>query len=253
MATPRTKKQAASVEKTPGLRAKRPKGDVLTQRTSRAALDRATRAIKHLNRDGARNAWRIGQQFAQVSELALHTARGHATMRDYAEKELSIDGDYAYRCMRIAQAFSEDFATDHGTEKLDRMLRYLAATPEDDGPGDVTGMKVRVPQEDGSVREVAFERVTVAELRSATAAERAAATATPKRRQATMTRERQAELSAELNAALDASVGRKMRAHADAAVRVRDGVPVLAVTSPLSKATPALRAALATVKKYSKG
>jgi len=253
MATSRTKKSAASVEKTPAVRAKRPKGDVLTQRTSRAALDRATRTIKHLHRDGARNAWRIGQQFAQVSELGLHTARGHATMRDYAEAALSIDGDYAYRCMRIAQAFSEDFAADHGTEKLDRMLRYLAATPEDDGPGDVPGMKVRVPQEDGSVREVAFERVTVAELRSATTAERAAAAATPKRPQATLTRERRTELSTELNAALDGAVGRKLSAHADAAVRVRDGVPVVVVTSPLAKAAPALRAALATVKRYSKG
>lgn len=251
MVTPRTKKPAASVEKTPSLRAKRPKGDVLTQRASRAALDRATRAIKHLHRDGARNAWRIGQQFAQVAELSLHTARGHATMRDYAEAALAIDGDYAYRCMRIAQAFSEDFATDHGTEKLDRMLRYLAATPEDDGPAGVAGMKVRVPQEDGSVREVAFERVTVAELRSATTAERAAAT--PKRRQATLTRERRTELSTELNAALDGAVGRRMSALAEAAVRVRDGVPVVVVTSPLAMAAPALRAALATVKKYAKG
>ena len=67
-------------------------------------------------------------------------------MRAYAEAVLSIDGDYAYRCMRIAQAFSEDFAAGQGTEKLDRMLRYLAATPEDDGPGDVPTMTVRVPE-----------------------------------------------------------------------------------------------------------
>lgn len=83
-------------------------------------------------------------------------------------------------------------------------------------------MRVRVPQEDGCIREVPFARVTVAELRRAMAAEREAEA--PKRRKATLTAERRKELTTELSAAMNVAVGRGMSAHADAAVKVRDGV-----------------------------
>jgi len=47
----------------------------------------------------------------------------------YSEKALLLSADVAFQCMRVLQAFGEEMFADFGFEKLDRALRYLAATP----------------------------------------------------------------------------------------------------------------------------
>lgn len=140
---------------------------------ARAALDRATKDIKTLQKSASRNSWAIGRRLAQVAELDLHKSRGYSSIEAYAEKVLRLTRDTAFLYMRVAQAFSETMAATYGTEKLDRALRYISATPEDEKPSDIPKLKFRIPSEDGKkVQNKSFEYVTIPDLHRATEHER---------------------------------------------------------------------------------
>ena len=178
MAKKRTKKKTAKKKTTtiPKKSASKKHPAALPAAAAKAALDRATQDIKKLQKGSSKNAWAIGRRLVQVAELELHKARGFARIDDYAEKQLKISADTAFLYMRVAEAFSETMTVTFGTEKLDRALRYIAATPEEEKPSDIPKLKFRVPSEDGkgSVNK-SFEQVTIADLRRAVVQERAGA------------------------------------------------------------------------------
>ncbi|MBP6835436.1 MAG: hypothetical protein KA978_31920 [Deltaproteobacteria bacterium] len=109
-----------------------------------------------------------------MAEFKLFEARGHDTFEGYADEVLGLSRDSAYQYVRVSGAFSETMAESHGVEKLDRLLRYFAATPERDGPEDAPGLTIRVPKEGGRMIEKPFAQTSLQELRAATGAERAA-------------------------------------------------------------------------------
>ncbi len=93
----------------------------------------------------------IGRKLVQVAEFELHKARGFKSLEQYAESELALSRDSALLYTRVAQAFSETVAATFGPEKLDRALRYIAATPEDEKLADIPKLKILVTTADGKV------------------------------------------------------------------------------------------------------
>ena len=215
--------------------------DALSREDARAALDRATRNLKTLCKSQYANAWRIGRALLQVSELNLHQARGFTTLDDYASKLLDLSRDTTFQYMRVAEAFSEPVVGAFGPERLDRGLRYIAATPEQETPAQLPMLKVRTRTADGAVREKDFAAASIDEIRAATTAERGETP--PKRARAKAPAMTPATLEA-LNAALDAAVGRAAARGTEVRLR-RDakGREVLDLRGvPLPKAPAALRA-----------
>lgn len=215
--------------------------DALTRDEARTALDRATRNLKALCKAQYANAWKIGRALLQVSELNLHHARGFTTLDDYAAKRLDLSHDTTFQYMRVAEAFSESVVAAFGPERLDRGLRYIAATPEGEAASDLLTLKVRTRTADGAVREKDFAETSIDEIRAATTAERGETK--PKRSKAKDPATAAALLES-VNAALDAAVGRAVAKDAEAKLR-RDtkGREVLDLRGvPLTKAPAALRA-----------
>lgn len=237
MATARTRTAAPK----PRARPKR-RPAALPVAAAKSALDRATRDIRKLQRDSSKNAWAIGRRLVQVSELGLHRARGFGNLADYAATALSISEDVAFQCMRVAQAFSEEMVADFGPEKLDRALRYIAATPADEKPADIPTLSIPVTADDGTVTRKPFERATAAEIRRATAGARDAS-AKPARRPAALDADGRAALTQRANEALDGAVGRAAAAEAEFTLRARHGRDAIELRGvPLDKAPAALRA-----------
>jgi len=231
-----TAKQSPPPRKTPSRAKKAPAA--LSQDSARLALDRATKSIRGLQKDVARNAWRIGRSLALVAELGLHRARGFASLEAYAAKSLDLTAGTAFLYMRVAQAFSETAVATFGAERLDRGLRYIAATPEDESPKELPTLRVRVRDDDGAVREKDFAEVTLVELRAATKAERDAARPRTKR-----AAEDTAALLERVNAALDAAVGPSAARAAEVRLREAGGKALVDVRGvPRAKATAAFRA-----------
>lgn len=140
---------------------RRPEGG-LPLATAKAALDRATALIKRLRKDTDRNAWLIGRHLRQVAELELHTARGYASLQAYAGDALALSPYTAFQCMRIAAAFTQEVAAMFGSEKLDRALSYIAATPENEQDGQVYLLidSMQVPRRRRKARSRSLRSIT---------------------------------------------------------------------------------------------
>ena len=219
---------------------------MLTQASARQALDRATKQLVAMQRDVNANAWAMGRKLVQIAELGLHRSRGYTSMETYVEERLGVTAAVMFQCMRIAQAYGEEVARAYSPEKLDRALRYIAATPADESPKDVPGLMIPVVGDDGEVGRVAFERATVAQIRHATASEKAAA-APRRRKAAALTGEARREWLQSGNAALEAGVGKRLAAQGSVALRTRDGRDVMVVEVPWEAAAAGLRAVAKTV------
>jgi len=66
-----------------------------------------------------------------VATFELFAARSHATFEGYADKVLGLSRDSAYQYMRVSEAFSEAMVESYGVDKLDRLLRSIAAAVEE--------------------------------------------------------------------------------------------------------------------------
>jgi hypothetical protein len=245
----------ARARKSPAKKAKRAsdKSAALPAKAAKAALDRATQDIRRLQKDSSKNAWVIGRRLAQVAELELHKARGFSSIEDYAESELALSRDTAFLYMRVAQAFSETVAAAFGAEKLDRALRYIAATPEEEKPKDIPTLKIRVPPEDGGeAQQKPFEEVTIAELRRAVQAARGGKKKPGAKKKPTpkWLEEEAAAAIDNGHKALDKAVGRAAAATADVTVRRTgdDKVVVDIRGVPLERAGAAFKALAAAMK-----
>ena len=219
----------------------------LPRKAARAALDQATATIKRLQKDAIRNYWTIGRRLAQVAGLKLHEARGFTTLVEYAEGVLGLTGGTAFQYMRVATAFSEEVAAAFGVEKLDRALRYIAATPADESPEEIPDLQIDIPGEEGEpARKKRFAEVTIAELRRAV--QRVREQRTPRRRGPELP-ERATEVVSRANKALDRAVGRKRQGGADVTARVKeDGVWIDVRGIPLDLVAAVFRALAVAVK-----
>jgi hypothetical protein len=218
----------------------------LPARAARAALDQATTAIKRLQKDAARNHWRIGRRLLQVAALKLHRARGFARIEQYAEARLGLSPYSTFQYMRVAEAFGEQVAALYGPEKLDRALAYIARTREHETPRDVPELRIRIPGERGApdVRK-RFAEITIAELRRATPP--AAGTRRTGRRSPGDDADADADVAATVaraNRALDRAVGRGAASAADLLARAGDdgGVTIEVRGIPLARAAAAFAA-----------
>jgi hypothetical protein len=217
---------------------------------AKAALDRATKDIKKLQKGASKNVWAIGRRLTQVAELGLHKSRGFPSIEAYAEKELKLARDNAFLYMRVAQAFNETMTATFGTEKLDRALRYIAATPEEEKPADIPKLKFRVPAEDGKTTvNKSFEQVTISDLRRAVENERKGGKKGGKKPAPKWLDEEAASAIESGNKALDKAVGSNAGKLADVTVRrLGDEIVVDVRGVPLGRAEAAFKA-LATALK----
>jgi hypothetical protein len=225
-------------------RKSKPVDPKLSRAVAREALDDATRAIGRLQKDAGRNSWAIGRRLMQVSELRLYQAGGHPTMEAYVEEKLKITRQTSYQYMRVAEAFSEEVVAAFGIEKLDRALRYVAATPDDEKPSDIPELRIAVPGEDGApAKTKPFAELTVSELRRATQA-----VAAGEKKGARLPEGLAGTLS-KANRALDKTVGTKAARAAEIRARPTEGGVLLDVRGlPLERAAAALRALAAALR-----
>jgi hypothetical protein len=144
--------------------------------------------------------------------------------------------------MRVATAFSEEVAATFGPEKLDRALRYIARTPEDEEPSDIPELRIPVPQDDGAVAQKPFAEVTVAELRRAIQVA-AGAQGKKKARAKSNLPETAADALTKANKALDTAVGRRAAAGALVSAKLAGEQVMIDVRGvPLDRAAAAFRA-----------
>jgi hypothetical protein len=139
----------------------------LSKAAAKQALARETSALKQLAVGARRDDWQIGKRLSQIAELGLHRAAGFTTIDDYAEKELALARTKTFQFMRVAAAFSQAMVVAHGMDKLEAVLGYFKATPEDDGPADVPDLKVPVADAKGRLHDEPFADVTVREIAAA--------------------------------------------------------------------------------------
>jgi hypothetical protein len=71
------------------------------------------------------------------------------------------------RGMRIASVFSPDDAATLGVEKCEAGVRYLAATPDVEGPGELLTAKLRIRGPKGAFATVPFLAATTAQVNAA--------------------------------------------------------------------------------------
>lgn len=229
----------------------------LPRKAALAALDRATTAIRKLQRDVARNFWAIGRRLLQIAELKLHRARGYTSLEQYAAEQLNLSRAQVFQYMRVASAFSARIAETFGPEKLDRALQYIAATPENEKPEDIPTLSIQVPSEDGrGVIAKPFAEVTVEELRRAAQAMRQARDGKQpkgKKKHNKVDADVPAEvvkIVAKANKALDAAVGKRAAHQADIAVHAQDdgNLTVEVHGVPFERAAAAFKALAAAMK-----
>lgn len=220
----------------------------LPHAAAKEALNQATTAITRMQKDASRNVWAIGRRLSQVAELKLYQAGGFDTLEAYVEAKLKITRQTAYQYVRVAEAFSEEVAATFGPEKLDRALRYIAATPEDEKPSDIPELRIPVPADDGATAHTkAFADVTVSELRRATQA--AAETKGAKKARDKGLPEGFAATLAKANRALDQAVGSKAAKGAEIRARASGGDVLIDLRGiPLDKAAATLRALAALLR-----
>gem|GEM_PF-1530593 len=229
----------------------KPAGEApLPRQVARVALDRATARIRGLQRDLRANVWKIGRELTQVATFELFAARGHATFEGYADEVLGLSRDSAYQYMRVSEAMVESY----GVEKLDRLLRYIAATPERDGPEDAPELKIRVPEAGGGVTEKPFSQVSLHELRAATGAERAAQGGGARDDGAaevarTLDADARVEVQRALEGAIDEAIGRAAEG-TEVRVAAAGGAPTVSLRGvPLEHADAALAAVRKALKR----
>jgi hypothetical protein len=109
-----------------------PSPAVLGKAAAKKALARETTALVALRRRSEHNGWEIGRRLNQIAELGLHTAAGYKTIEDYAGDEIGIGRTRVFQWMKIADAYTERVARAFSLDKLERALRYIDATPEDE-------------------------------------------------------------------------------------------------------------------------
>jgi hypothetical protein len=218
----------------------------LSKSDAKKALDRATKTINSLQREDRRQQWLIGRALQPVVELSLFRARGYASMGDYIEQVLSISRVTAYQYLRVSEAFGVEMVERFGMEKLDRGLRYIAATPEDEAPKDLPSLLLPTRDETGVPGDrKRFEDMTLPEVRAAVAL---ATEDAPRERVVPLDDDALAESLVSANQALDEQVGRAFAKAAEVVVRKSSEGAVVDVRAiPLARAKAAF-AALAKAK-----
>ncbi len=106
-------------------------------------LDRATAEILKLQRTIEESFYKLGLRLREVRDERLYEAR-YESFEEYLEKEVAKSRETAYRYIRVVETFQEEFALEKGVKKLGSYLRYLKATPEDDGPEDLPKIEISV-------------------------------------------------------------------------------------------------------------
>ena len=140
--------------KTPGRKPAKPAHALARSKADRpkkaSRLDRKTAKIHEYMAEVGRYFYKIGKALAEVRDGRLFLEK-HGTFDEYLSSEVSIARSTAYKFIRIATTFQEDVAERVGVERLEASLGYLDATPEDDSPDDLPGMKIRVKTADGTL------------------------------------------------------------------------------------------------------
>ncbi len=217
---------------------------VLGKAAAKKALARETTALVALRKRAEDNGWEIGRRLNQIAELGLHIAAGYKTIADYASDEIGIGRTRVFQWMKIAGAYSQRVAHAYSLDKLERALRYIDATPEDETPADVPKLQVRVPAGKRVVRKP-FAKATIRELEAAARHEKS--DEAPLKPSAVLSPHVAA--LGHVNAVLDRSVGRPHAAMANATLRSADGMVVLEVRGvPFALAAKAFRAMAAALE-----
>jgi hypothetical protein len=135
----------------------------------RAELERLTREILHLKRIIVTSFHGVGSRLFEIRERGLWAAHGHESFDEYLRDEAQIHPRTASKYIRVARAFDEEVAKRYGPDKLDAVLRYLAATAQE-APPDVAKLTLAIPMKGRRVEHKTVDEASVREIgRAATA------------------------------------------------------------------------------------
>jgi hypothetical protein len=215
---------------------------------AKRALARSTKKLRALGGELRARQYAMGKELLLVQELRLHLAGGFARLEDYAQKELGLSKDLAFKYMRVADAYTAKMVIAAGVEKLDEMLSYMALTPEEEKARDVATLRVKVPDEGGRLIEMPFTETTVADLRAANAHQREERDT---ERDRSSIPDSVAARAVKANRALDDEVGKKAAPLANLRLEPTGaGEIFVQVTGvPLSRAAKAFRALAAALRR----
>jgi hypothetical protein len=163
---------------------------------------------------------------------------------------LGLSASQAFLYMRVAQTFGAEMVALYGAERLDRGLRYILATAEDESPADLPTLAIPVPDEQtGVVRAIRFPELTLADLRRALQRLRGAPARRAGAKAPAGTDPRVVAKLAAANKALDRAVGRKAARDADVLIKHTDAGVVVEIRGvPLERAATSLRTLAAALK-----
>ncbi len=123
---------------------------------------------EHAGRAG-REIYEVGRRLLRIRDQRLFEGDGYATFGVFADEALPFSRRQANRLIRIAGHFNAAIAARYGIEKLDLMLRWMEATPEEERPGDLLASDIRVRGGKGRFASVALHVATATQIREAIA------------------------------------------------------------------------------------
>ena len=144
----------------------------------------------------------------EVRRDELWRLRGCRSFNDWLGHCCSVSRSTAYRSMRVAEPFSGEQAALYGTDKLNAASHYLSATLQEEAPGELGALRLRVRGERGAWDTVPFAEASPEVIR---AAAREVADTRSKRQVPKALRERMAQLSVALPALSQRAPARRVR------------------------------------------
>ena len=130
-------------------------------------LRRLTGEIHEWAGRAGRAIYEMGRRLSAIRDAELYREDGHATMAAYVDAELPFSRRHARRLMRVAGHFSAAIAARYGVEKLDRALRVMEATPEEERPGDILAADLRIRGPRGRFITVPLHEASNTQIREA--------------------------------------------------------------------------------------
>lgn len=161
--------------------------------TSRLAQLEASIRADHAN--AARRIWSIGNAMLEVRRDELWRQRDCKSFHDWLRRYCDMSRSAAYRAMQIAEQFSGEQAALYGTDKLNAASHYLGATKQQEAPGALSALQLRVRGEGGTWDTVPFAEASPETIR---AAAREVSETQSRRQVPKALRERMAQLSVAL-------------------------------------------------------
>ena len=147
----------------------KPAGREAKKSDSKRELEKERLAIRELLTKGEDEHWQIGVHYNRVvsGHLAEKTREYKSAREFFAKHFADVPQSTLSLYGTIAKTFSENVAKNYGASRLSVLLTYEKVAGSKLPKGDPGATPIRIPQEDGSMKEKRFADCTRDELQAA--------------------------------------------------------------------------------------